>query len=46
MNRKAGMGAGQIIGLIDGQQVFGLDIAKSVFQLHTVEMDTGEIINA
>ncbi len=45
MNRKASMGAGQIIGLIDGQQVFGVDIAKSVFQLHTVDMDTGEIIN-
>lgn len=46
MNRNAGMGAGQIIGLINGQQVFGLDIAKTVFQLHTVDMDTGEIINA
>lgn len=45
MNRNAGMGAGQIIGLINGQQVFGLDIAKTVFQLHTVDMDTGEIIN-
>ncbi|WP_316679622.1 IS110 family RNA-guided transposase [Ralstonia chuxiongensis] len=40
------MGAGQIIGLINDQQVFGLDIAKSVFQLHTVDMDSGEIINA
>ena len=46
MNRNAGMGAGQIIGLINGQQVFGLDIAKTVFQLHTVDMDSGEIINA
>ncbi|CAJ0785382.1 IS110 family transposase ISCARN18 [Ralstonia chuxiongensis] len=46
MNRNAGMGAGQIIGLINDQQVFGLDIAKSVFQLHTVDMDSGEIINA
>ncbi len=45
MNRIAGMNAGQIIGTINGQQVVGLDIAKSVFQLHTVDMDTGEIIN-
>jgi transposase len=45
MNRNAGMGAGQIIGLINGQQVIGLDIAKTVFQLHTVNMQTGEIVN-
>ncbi len=45
MNRNAGMNAGQIIGWIDGQQVVGLDIAKSVFQLHTVDMATGEIVN-
>ncbi len=45
MNRSAGMGAGQIIGLINGQQVIGLDIAKTVFQLHTVNMETGEIVN-
>ena len=45
MNRIAAQGAGQIIGLIDGQQVVGLDIAKSVFQLHTVDMSTGEIVN-
>ncbi|VVE51539.1 transposase IS110 [Pandoraea horticolens] len=45
MNWNAGMGAGQIIGLFNGHQVFGLDIAKSVFQVHTVDMDTGEIIN-
>jgi len=45
MNRTAGMNAGQIIGTVDGQQVVGLDIAKSVFQLHTVDMATGEIIN-
>jgi len=45
MNRNASQVAGQIIGVIDGQQVVGLDIAKSVFQLHTVDMQTGEIIN-
>lgn len=45
MNRNAAQGAGQIIGLIDGRQVVGLDIAKNVFQLHSVEMSTGEIIN-
>jgi transposase len=45
MNRTAGMNAGQTIGFIDGQQVVGLDIAKNVFQLHTVDMETGEIVN-
>ncbi len=45
MNRTAGMSAGQIIGTINGQQVLGLDIAKNVFQLHTVDMGTGEIVN-
>ena len=45
MNRKSGMNAGQIIGTLNGQQVVGLDIAKQVFQLHTVDMGTGEIIN-
>lgn len=45
MNRKAGMSAGQVIGTVDGQQVLGLDIAKSVFQLHTVDMNSGEIVN-
>ncbi|UUZ66618.1 IS110 family transposase (plasmid) [Polaromonas sp. P1-6] len=30
---------------MNGQQVVGLDIAKNVFQLHTVDMSTGEIIN-
>lgn len=45
MNRNAAQGAGQIIGLIDGRQVVGLDIAKSVFQLHSVDMVTGEIVN-
>ncbi len=45
MNRKTGMGAGQIIGTIDGRQVVGLDIAKLVFQMHTVDMATGEIAN-
>ncbi|MDM0082806.1 IS110 family transposase [Variovorax sp. J31P179] len=45
MNRSAAQGAGQIIGLIDGRQVVGLDVAKSVFQLHTVDMDSGEIVS-
>lgn len=43
MNRNTGMFAGQIIGWMGGQQVVGMDIAKSVFQLHTVDMDTGEL---
>ena len=37
--------AGQVIGTMNGQQVVGLDIAKKVFQLHTVDMETGEIVN-
>ncbi|MHB1670273.1 MAG: IS110 family transposase, partial [Thiomonas sp.] len=45
MNRKTGMSAGQIIGTIDGLQVVGLDIAKQVFQMHTVDIATGEIVN-
>ena len=45
MNRKSGMSAGQVIGTVDGRQVVGLDIAKSVFQLHTVDMSSGEIVN-
>lgn len=45
MNRHSGMQAGQIIGTMGGLQVIGLDIAKSVFQLHSVDMSTGEIIN-
>jgi transposase len=45
MNRNAGMNAGQIIGTMNGKQVIGLDIAKHVFQLHTVDMGTGEVIN-
>lgn len=45
MNRIATQGAGQVIGLVDGRQVVGLDIAKNVFQLHTVDMSSGEIIN-
>lgn len=46
MNRTAAtQGAGQILGLLNGRQVVGLDIAKSVFQLHTVDMTTGEVIN-
>jgi transposase len=45
MNRNAGMNAGQLIGAMNGLQVIGLDIAKHVFQLHTVDMGTGEIVN-
>jgi transposase len=45
MNRNTGMNAGQIIGTMNALQVVGLDIAKHVFQLHTVDMRTGEIIN-
>ena len=45
MNRNTGMNAGQIIGTMNGMQVLGLDIAKHVFQLHTVDMATGEISN-
>ena len=45
MNRNTGMNAGQIIGTMSGRQVVGLDIAKHVFQLHSVDMGTGEIIN-
>ncbi len=45
MNRNTGMNAGQIIGTMNGLQVVGLDIAKNVFQKHTVDMDTGEIVN-
>lgn len=45
MNRNTAMSAGQIIGTVNGQQVVGLDIAKQVFQLHTVDMATGEIVN-
>jgi transposase len=47
MNRNANhsMSAGQIIGTMNGLQVFGLDIAKQVFQMHTVDMRTGEIVN-
>jgi len=39
------MNAGQIIGTMNGRQVVGLDIAKHVLQVHTVDMGTGEIIN-
>ena len=45
MNRSTGMNAGQIIGTMNGRQVVGLDIAKHVLQVHTVDMGTGEIIN-
>lgn len=42
MNRSTAQSAGQIIGPMGGLQVIGLDIAKKVFQLHTVDMSTGE----
>ena len=45
MNRNTGMNAGQVIGTMNGQQEVGLDIAKKVHQLHTVDMETGEIGN-
>lgn len=45
MHPKASQSAGQTLGQIQGRQVVGLDIAKNVFQLHTVDMSTGEIIN-
>lgn len=45
MHRNSAQGAGQIIGQMGGPQVIGLDIAKNVFQLHTVDMVTGEIVN-
>lgn len=43
MNRNTGMYAGQVIGWMGGLQVVGMDIAKSVFQLYTVDMLTGEL---
>ena len=45
MNRNTGMHVGQIIGMMNGRQVVGLDIAKLVFQMHSVDMATGEIVN-
>jgi len=45
MNRTSAMQAGQVIGTMSGLQVMGLDIAKHVFQLYSVDMGTGEIIN-
>ena len=45
INRNTGMNAGQVIGTINGLQVVGLDIAKQVFQMHTVKMNTGKIVN-
>ena len=45
MHRNSAQGAGQIIGQMGGLQVIGLDIAKSVVQLHSVDMATGEIVN-
>ncbi len=43
MNRNTGMHAGQVIGWINGLQVVGMDIAKSVFQIYTADMKTGEL---
>lgn len=43
MNRNTGMHAGQVIGWMNGLPVVGMDIAKSVFQLYTVDMQTGEL---
>lgn len=45
MNCNVGMNVGQIIGMIKGYQVIGLDIVKNVFQLYIVDMGSGEIIN-
>lgn len=45
MHRRIAPKTGQIIGQMSGLQVIGLDIAKNVFQLHTVDMSTGEIVN-
>jgi transposase len=39
------MRAGQIIGTMNGLQVIALDIAKHVFQMHTVNMAMDEIVN-
>jgi hypothetical protein len=43
MNRNTGMHAGQVIGWMNGLQVVGMDIAKSVFQIYTADMKTGEL---
>lgn len=43
MNRNTGMQAGQVIGWMNGLQVVGMDIAKSVFQIYTADMKTGEL---
>ena len=45
MNHSISAKAGQIIGTLQGRQVVGLDIAKEVFQFHTVQMNSGEIVN-
>jgi len=45
MNRNTGMNLGQIIGTMAGKQVIGLEIAKQVFQLHSVDMATCESMN-
>jgi transposase len=37
------MHAGQVIGWMNGLQVVGIDIAKSVFQIYTADMKTGEL---
>jgi RNA polymerase sigma factor (sigma-70 family) len=37
------MHASQVIGWMSGLHVVGMDIAKSVFQLYTVDMKTGEL---
>ena len=36
MHRNTAQSAGQTIGWMGGLQVIGMDIAKNVFQLHTV----------
>ena len=45
ITKLTGMSAGQIFGTVNGMSVVGLDIAKAVFQMHTVDMGTGEVIN-
>lgn len=45
MHRRTAQSAGQVIGQMSGLQFLGLNIAKNVFQLHTVDTSTGEIIN-
>ncbi len=45
MNHSVSAKAGQLIGTLQGRQVVGLDIAKDIFQIHTVQMHSGEIVN-